>query len=194
MKRNNAWKPGLSVVLALALLLGAVMAASAEGTFSFRNGITWDTTLEELKAAEELTDETTYEEMIYEGSGYLFITDGEGEDAVSIGYMFYENEIAMIMEQFMAEDLSAAFAAGKAALTAEYGEQTMSDPTEATAILSLIDEELMEEANLADFAGWMLDDGTQIYLINADGDVGALYINAEHFMTMMTMMMASGEE
>jgi hypothetical protein len=190
MKRNNLWKTGICIALALVMLLGGALSAAAEeAAFSIRNGIGWDSTLEDVKAAEGLTDETTYEEAISEGGGYLTCTVGEGEDAVSLTYMFFNSQLTMVMAQYMKTDLTEGFNAEKAAIVALYGEPTETEPVTSLALLGMINESLLDDATLADYAGWVLDDVTQVYLLNADGQLGALYFNVERFMAMMTAMM-----
>ncbi|MBN1777323.1 MAG: hypothetical protein JW811_04295 [Clostridiales bacterium] len=82
-------------ILFLALALFTADAAAAEGTFTFRNGVTWDTTPEEMLNAEGLRlSSARVHSRDYNGYSFISIKE-EGMDDESVFYIFREGELFM---------------------------------------------------------------------------------------------------
>lgn len=148
-------------VLAAALLLMLLFAACAEESkqaFTFRNGVHWGMSHEEVIAAEgnpkcEIDED---EDALTVG-----IEDVEyGEQKCRLEYDFLNDELFMISVEFNTEDGDVSFDSLKRKLTSLYGEPgDFSDDVKS----ELSDEEIEE---LDGIASWTLADATEVWLMD----------------------------
>lgn len=168
MKQNRM--PIAAATLALILLLA--LCAPAALARELTNGVTWDTTVDEMLAIEGMALKDVL--MVVEGDvftqyGYLRVSPGyvgagvyvyKGDSLV----MYGDNVSSVMQQQKVAFD--DVYATILAALTEERGEPTFTDPQRAMDASNTVEEGSLVAEELVSCAGWDLGDGTVLYHVH----------------------------
>lgn len=168
--RNRKPHTIIGLLLALSLLFGCI--AAADGTFLFRNGIIWDTTVAQMMAAEGLTEgDGTYNRQPY--NGYTFFYLGNRDGGVDVSYVYRGNEPVMVYAVRSGD----AYAAKYERLAGMYGA-----PADVSAdTVSMLQNQLLPGRTIpGDFfylVAWRLDDGTLAALFIIDGECFEAYFH-----------------
>jgi hypothetical protein len=150
-------------VVCFSLLLPAL--AAADTAFSFRNGITWDTTVSQMMAAEGITEgDGTYNTGAYNGFTNYYLK------AHNVYYVFRGDQLATAYA--LASDPYAATAAG---LTALYGAPA---DVSADTVATLLNQ-LSPNSSFSDLTAWSLSDGTLAALLTVGGEAYVVYFNVQ---------------
>lgn len=171
MRRNHL---RMIVGLAVVLLMG-FSSATAETMFSIRNGITWNTTIEQLMVIEGIKEGDPDVYLLNDGrTTNLAFTDE------STGYVFgYQNgELVIVACYFLTETMNT-FSAQLAFMQTMYGEATEFDKGMANELYNAIlpDEVYITEEDIDSIAGWLFSDGTYVYVLDLHGDSVLIYFN-----------------
>ena len=153
------------LALAAALVTLLTLGAEAEG-FSFRGGVTWDATMDEVMALEEENAPSLEDEYIPGFPKLVEIRNAKvaGMTASSLAYLFREGLLIAFLYDFSAHT-EADFQTLKTALTAKYGEPSASDPQAAAARLNAIaGQEFVKPEDLKGYAQWGIDGVTNIFI------------------------------
>ena len=145
--------------------------------FLFRNEITWETTPEQMIAAERKTDMETFQSGDLDFYSFSLKDEGDGETIV--GYIFLGTQMIVTSYQFTSLH---AYQRYLDALNLAYGAPTHTDAVCLSPTIWLIRSNNPIVANSVDdydtseiegFAGWNLDDGTLIttFYISEDNPV-----------------------
>ncbi len=166
----------MAIVLALLLVGCAALAEAAaqDAGFVFRNGITWGMTPEQVAAAENNPDADAYDDealcfMKFEDVEALAGLEGDAN------YIFLNHALVVCGYQF--DVVNADLETVLAAMTAEYGEPTDSDPAALNAMLGNLYDSTDELADDAFFAGWTLPDGTYVGMTDSFGDIEVAFLD-----------------
>jgi hypothetical protein len=184
MKANRIINKGIGLLTALVVLLctlpAAAFAATTQEAFSFRNGITWNTTVDEMLAAEGVDSEEDYE---YYDSGYaemyMFDVDMDGT-WIQVAYGFVEDQPVLAAEYFEGEDKEN-FDLHQTELSQLYGQPTETDAVNAAPLLEALGSEDLDDG-LTAIVGWTLADGTRIYLMVMYDEIYTFYFNADRLL------------
>ena len=169
MKHTRRW---VSFMLAV-FLLSACAAASATA-FSFRSGITWNTTVEGMMAAEGLTDgDGTYNRKPYGGYTNFYLKTH------NVYYVFRDD--LLVMAYALLSGGSDAYAAQKEQQAAVYGAPA---DVSADTVSSLLNP-LFPGIYFSELTAWRLDDGTLVALIVVNGENYLAYINEQRISSAM---------
>ena len=148
----------LLIAAVCALLLPALAAAGT--AFSFRSGVTWDTTPAQMLAAE---GDGSYNYGEYNGFGNYYF---KAKNAYA--YVFCGDQLATAYAR-----VSGAYGDKAAELTGLYG-----DPADVSAdtITSLLNQ-LSPNSSFSDLTAWRLSDGTLAALMTVGGETYVVYFN-----------------
>ena len=174
----------IAALLCALLLLAASCSALAEETpvFTFRNGVQWDMSPEEVAACEGTPADSSREEEIR--STLVYNSVQASKYPAMLGYVFLEHQLKTIM--YMIFDVQTEdFIYMKNALAQVYGASQDVDLlqiTESIAVICGVDlpDLTQEDFANAECACWQLDDGTRIMLYRekSTGEYMAMfYIN-----------------
>lgn len=160
------------------LVLACVIAGAtlAEGGFSFREGVAWGMTPDQVLAAEGNPRAEADRE-----AGFDIL---EIEDAALYGgtcdlkYFFKRDALLAAACEYEDADPAAAFARLSKALTAEFGAPLDPDTERWLLLEDILDGEMASRAMDA-FASWQTEDGSFVALVEdaADGSVGLYFYN-----------------
>ena len=157
----NQYRRWTSLLLAV-LLLSACALAAAGTAFSFRNGITWDTTAAQMMAAEGLTeDDGTYNREERNGVTFFYLKKKD------VYYEFSGDQL--VTAYVLTSGGDEAYSARREEQTALYGEPAA---VSADTVSMLLNATLPNRASPADFqqlTAWRLDDGTLAALFTIGG-------------------------
>jgi hypothetical protein len=160
-------KKSLFCAVALALVLLCAIGAAEDTAFTFRTGITWDTTLDDLLAAEGLRiGDAEFRQKQYNGFDFYYVLNpasGSGD-----AYYIYRGGLPVMVYEPLLKDTKAipvfdraaeAYAAGHGAP----GELTAAD---FEALMRIIWPEGITQGSVRRVAGWRLKDGTLAVLFD----------------------------
>ena len=170
-----------AILLAL-LFMFVTGAAAAQGTFSFRNGVTWDATVEAVLAAEGVLENGEY--YSYDAGTYqTYTVDAETSDSSwQIGYAFRGD--ALCFAAIYYEDApTVSFLSRRLELSLLYGAPAETDAQHAVALFNAIDEGSLEEEDVSQIAGWTLSDGTAVFLMEMYEEIYLFYFNEPRILT-----------
>ena len=186
MKQQPRW---IALVLVLALLTACATAsamesaAAADTVFAFRNGITWDTTYEQMLGSEGVTEDSdsVYVDQFDDFTAcYISGLELAGEEA-ELAYYFHGDQLLFTGYFFESDALELYFALYKS-VSAQYGDATEYDPGVAFSLIDAIDAGAVEEDEITTVAGWLFRDGTRLYLLQMHGDTYILYFNEDRIL------------
>ena len=116
-----------ALMLLLALAVAAMVPAGAESAFTFRNGITFGMTMDQVIASEpghcEIDRERTHGPVDFMEAEYEFVTENGAR--ADLTYLFVDEKLAAIRVDHDARRVN--YDSLKAELTALYGEATALD-------------------------------------------------------------------
>jgi len=172
--RNAIYRKTTAFALALVLLLCATATGSA--AFSFRGGVTWDTTVDQMLAAEGLS-EADYNQKELGGYTFFYL---KGKNV----YYVYRNVSGTDMLVQAYTVLSAeAYAAKLETLTAQFGAPA---DIEADTIITLMDtiygSGSVTAGELTAFTAWRLADGTLAALFATGGAAYMAYFHEQRIL------------
>ena len=184
MKANRIMHKGIVLLTALAVLLCVVPASAltatapaADEAFSFRNGITWDTTVDEMLAAEGVESEEDYE---YYDTGYteMYSLEIDMDDTyMQVGYGFVDG-LLLFAAEYYEDEPTENYDQHLAELTALYGQPTETDAQNAAPLFKAIGTEDLDDG-LSAIAGWTLANGTRVYLMVMYDEIYTFYYNMD---------------
>ena len=161
-----------SLSLVLLLLLASAAAATA---FTFRSGVTWDTTPAQMLAAEgRQAGDDTYNRHTYNGYTFYYLWN-RGEKTEDVYYVFVGEAPVMAYTLVQGGD----FAAAQEQMAARYG--APADVSKET--VSRLQNALIPSSTLpTDFsalAAWRLADGTLAALFTINGETYRAYFHQQ---------------
>ncbi|MGI6691014.1 MAG: DUF6273 domain-containing protein [Christensenellales bacterium] len=186
----------LCAQLALCLMPapGLAQGTTDEYVFTFRNGITWDSTLEEAMAAEGVPEGDAYTD----GDISMFNVDDASFAGLSVDFFYLSMNGMLICIGCTPErdtDNEKALGDIKAALTGMYGQPNMTELSRVLNIVKMIgdiDEET-DSIEASPWAGWVLpDERTLVFTSDINGSVGLLFLNEAPFAPKETAADAEG--
>ena len=156
--------------LSLAVLLLSACALAAAGTaFSFRSGITWDTAVAQMMAAEGLTEgDGTYNREEYNGYTFFYL---KAKDV----YYVYRGDRPVMAYALLPDG---GYAAQQQTMTALYGAAAGISADTVGALLN----KLIPGSYFADLTTWRLDDGSIAALYTIDGKSYQAYIHEQRIL------------
>lgn len=158
--KGNRRLLALGIALSLLLLCAAAGESVPAAQFVYVNGITWDTSPEDLFKAVEAGESERFE---HDGvSMYVIEYPPVFEERVRLSCTYFGEQLAIIGAYYVGET-DADYAARLAALTGKYGEPTEYDPDVLDKMFRLIINKISEREPRVD--GWLLEDGTRVYLL-----------------------------
>ena len=133
--------------------------------FTFRNGITWNSTPDEIMESEKANS------PVQAKTQSLYITEGIGVGNASVAsqkadlaYLFSDGRLAMILYYFGDEGYVSASTLNRA-LSSKYGPSASFDPSGLVKTMNALSGDLPEELGEDDkVAVWLLSDGTRVTL------------------------------
>jgi len=174
----------LCALLMLCLTLSPAFAAGAvdEFVFTFRDGITWDSTLAEAMAAEGATDAREWGKNQAQINVYDVPFAGH---ASSLIYLFLDGKLVCIsLVATDGSDNATALSDFKATLTEQYGQPNITELDRMLKIVTAVGGNIGDTASIdaSPWAGWVLpDEHTLIFVSEVDGSVGLLFLNEAPF-------------
>ena len=182
-------KKGLCVLLMMLMLFSVAAAdgvipdlrptespAPAEG-FSFRGGIRWNMSREQVRALEnmELTDRSNGSWSILYPLQRVEVSRYQAD----LVYMFHQDSLQMITYDFGTAGTAADFAYLTGALDSVYGEHTEPDASVVVSIMDRIYPGYYTADRIHSARGWISGEDTWIYLYYyAENAFGILYVSA----------------
>ncbi len=147
-------------ILCLSLALTVLFAcASADTAFTYRSGITWDTTPSQMLAAEGLREgDESFNQQDYNGLTFFFLkTEGI--------YYVFRGEQPIMAYSLPPQDV---FLAELERLTALYGAPADVTADTVATLLNLVIPDSAESGDISDLAAWRLSDGTLAAMFTMD--------------------------
>ena len=148
---------------------------SAEG-FSFHNGVTWDMSPEQMFAAEGVDADDVYAETYNGTTVYALEGIMVGFEAVEVIY-YYDGDQMTIAGYYYLLAGSNGYADREAEARETFGEPTETDIDTLVDLFNSAMRGVMSGEYIDAFSGWMLADGTSVYLIDLEGDICLVYFN-----------------
>jgi hypothetical protein len=148
------------VTAALILLLCA-QALAADG-FALRNGITWDTTADEMMEAESVhVYDASFRQHTYNGFAFYYVL-GTDADAYDDVYYVYRDDLPVMIYTTLPPDTKAVSVYDETAEanTARYGEPAEVSVEALIALLSIVWPDNAVVATVGRATAWRLADGT----------------------------------
>lgn len=156
------------LVLILPLFCGT---AAADTAFSFRNGVTWDTTPQQMLAAEGLSESGVNK---HDGNGYTYYYL-RGQD---VYYVFRGERLV----QAYTVQSGSAYDAALERLKALYGAAADVSADTVTALLNILVPSSVMPSTLGSLAAWRLSDGTLAALFIIDGACCTAYFHEQRIL------------
>ena len=149
----------------------------AVGTFSFRGGVQWNMSREQVRALETL--ELTERNQDSWSNLYPLSTVEVSKFRADLVYMFYSDRLKMISYDFGSGGSEADFLYLTGALDSVYGDHTESPASEIIGIMDQIYPGYYTADRLTSRRGWRAGDNTLIYLYYyAENAYAVLYVCA----------------
>lgn len=183
-------KKGLCGLLILLMLLAGCAAADGvipdlwtpetaapTPAFSFRNGVNWNMSREQVRATEniDLTDRSNGSWSILYPLQRVEVSRYQAD----LVYMFYEDALKMITYDFGNTGTASDFTYLTGALDSVYGEHTEPDATVVVGIMDQIYPGYYTTDRIHSIRGWISGEDTWIYLYYyAENAYGILYVCA----------------
>lgn len=148
----------------------------AAQSFVFRNGITWDSTKEEIIASdltlpEEVTSDT-WSALLYDDVPVSNFT------ANGLAYAFTNDQLLCIFYYFESfPPASQEYLIS--ALESKYGTPISPDTEHLLRLINLLDPDAIWESDISDVHNWHLEDGTCIAFMEITGTSSLFYFNEE---------------
>ena len=157
--------------------LWAQETAVPAGAFSFRNGVTWNMSREQVRATEsiDLTDRSNGSWSILYPLQRVDVSRYQAD----LVYMFENDALKMITYDFGNTGSAADFLYLAGALDSVYGEHTEPDASVVVGIMDRIYPGYYTTDRIHNIRGWISGEDTWIYLYYyAEKAYGILYVNA----------------
>ena len=137
-------------------------AATSVPPFSFRGGVTWNMTRDQVRQSEgvELTERSQENWAILYPAQRVEVSRYQAE----LVYMFFRDQLKMITYDFGPEGTAADFAYLTGALDSVYGEHTEPDPGIVAGLMDQIYPGYYTADQLHSMAGWNAGEDTRVYL------------------------------
>ncbi len=159
-------------------LTWAQPTATPAPAFSFRGGVTWNMTREQVRAAEptlEMTERSQGNWSIL----YPLTQVDVSRFKADLVYMFYGDQLKMITYDFGSGGTAADYAYLTGALESVYGEHAEPDASVVVTIMDQIYPGYYTASNLHSVRSWTAGEDTWIYLYYyTQTAYGILYVNA----------------
>ena len=168
-----------AAILSLALLLLLACTATADGAFTFRSGVTWDTAVEDMMAAEGVRerDANFHTNTITDQFTRYYIVDKP--DGTEDAFYVYQGNVPVLMYYILLRDTKAVpvYNLNAEAYTQMYGAPTAYSEEEIYALLHVIWGERTVPEDYERVTAWRLSDGTLAALLTVRGDTVMMYIH-----------------
>ena len=187
MKRN-IWVTLLCVLAALSFSAQALadsettsireMVMTEKKAFSFRNGITWGMTPEQVGAAEntEMETRTSPEWAVMLTAAPVSVS----RFTADLVYIFYQNALRMITYEFQKDCSTLNFQYLTGALCSLYGEQKDTDPAVVRVLMDAVNPGRYTTEGLTRAYAWVTADGTAVFQYQyAPDSFGVMYAAPE---------------
>ncbi len=163
-KHRTLWS-----VFALVLVLAVVSTAAADTAFSFRGGITWNTTPEQMLAAEGVTSDG-YTQQEENGHSFFYI---KGKNA------FYVYRDQQLLQAYTTQSADA-YAGLLESRTAQLGAPVAFSADQISALINALNGAgTMIPQEITNLAAWYMPDGTLAALFMLGGKVCMTYFNEQ---------------
>ena len=173
-------KKALAFVIIAVMLLATLGAGAEELPFTFRNGVQWEMTPEEVIQAEGVEPDVSAEM----DSGYfinLYNDVTVSNYSATLEYVFLNDALKLAVYDFIADVTAKDFKYLSDALSSVYGEQQPSEPETVYDILDTIVPGAYDLDALTDCAVWPLDEDTDIYIFYyTETQFVVLYANRDY--------------
>lgn len=168
-----------ALLVLLFALIGPICAETEDYIFTFRNGIVWGATPEEVMVAEGTPDRKAE----YDGDPITIYLGSDSTIAgcsTKIDYVFWNDRLACIEEVLTDyKNANETLENVKKEMIATYGEPNLNDYSAiidmVKVLVGTIDEEMFAKANK--YAWKLQDNRTLILLANINGVVGIAYLD-----------------
>ncbi|MBE0601485.1 MAG: hypothetical protein IH607_06820 [Firmicutes bacterium] len=152
------------------MLILAVSSAASAAEFSFRSGITWNTTPEQMLSAEGLAPgDGSYNEKPHNGYRFFYLK------AHNVYYVYRGEQLLQAYTVLSAD----AYAAELDRRTALYGAPNGAEAQAVEALWNSLYPGGLTPGAAADTATWRLSDGTLAALFLAGGETCMSYFNEQ---------------
>lgn len=153
-------------------------ATPAPDAFRFRDGIRWGMKPEQVKALE---NEGMTERTLQDWS--IMLTDEKvavSRFTADLVFMFRQDRLMMITYEFQRQDPETDFRYLTGALSSLYGEKAQADPMMIKNLMDIINPNRYRTEAMTEGYGWVLPDGTAVYLYYFSKDAFAImYVSPE---------------
>ena len=176
----NSCRCSASILLLVLAVLATVSGAAAEG-FVFRGGITWDTTPEDMMAAEGVRiSDAMFRQHSYNGFTFCYVL-GADADVYDDAYYIYRDSLPVMMYTALLKDTKVVLVYNEAvdANTARCGEPIPFTAEELIALFSIIWPENAMVELIEKTAAWRLADGTLAVLFSIEDFNYMAFLNEE---------------
>ena len=177
MKTNPYLRGGIALGLILTLLFSC---AAADTAFSFRNGVTWASTVADMMAAEGLRDGGgNYNRHTQNGYTFFYLWNrgGKTED---VYYVFRGDQ--PVTAYFLLSGGSDAYAAERERQTALYGSPADVSADTVAALLNAANPGSVRPDDFSRLTAWRLADGTVAALFTIGGDSYMAYFHEQRIL------------
>ena len=150
-------------------------AATAVPPFTFRGGVTWGMSREQVKGLEpvQLTERSQGNWSILYPASPVEVSRYQAD----LVYMFYEDALKMITYDFGSGGGSADYAYLTGALDSVYGDHTEPDPGIVVGVMDQIYPGYYTTERLSSVRGWAAGEDTRVYLYYyGENAYGILYV------------------
>lgn len=161
------------MALLTALLLCAAVPALAEDAFSFRGGVHWDASPDDVALAEGGISDYLYEMGDVFAFGYEGIS--VSRYTAYLAYAFLQGKLQVIGYQIRGGEEDIAYLT--TALRKVYGEETEADLDYLADTLTNLMNQRYTARQFGSARAWEAGDGTRIYLAAEENAVSIYYLN-----------------
>lgn len=161
------------LLLTMVVLVASAATATEDAptAFVFRNGVTWDTAVEGLAQAEGLQGVSGFFKAEAEHFT-VYALEGVLVEQVPAELCYYMKEEQLVAACYFFTRIPAFdFDAWNACFTAEYGDPTETDPAIVAALFNAVTPGALDVEEIDAMAGWVLADGTRVYMLDLEGDL-----------------------
>ncbi len=146
-----------------------MMPASSDSGFTFRNGIRWSMTPEDVRAA--MGETVQMEERSQENWSVLYSVGRVEVSRLCADrvFIFRDRQLNMILYAFDRSEPQSSYTYLTGALGSVYGENQTAEASEVVALMDMVYPGMYTADGISGVNSWMAADGTRIYLYRQNG-------------------------
>lgn len=168
--RNNT----IRRLVCLALLLALVCGTAAAAEFSFRSGVNWSTTTEQMLAAEGVSaGDGSYNEKLYNGYRFFYLK------AQNVYYVYRDEQLLQAYAVLPMD----AYAAELERQTAMNGAPSGAEAEPVETLWNMLYPGGLAPGAATDVAAWRFSDGTLAALFTTGGKTCMTYFNEQNILS-----------